>query len=235
MTVQNALLKKQVEMAGRGDKTRELEQEVEELNEVIERLTAEVAELQLNRDDKGKKSNEAALRAQVEELGQALGMIVARSSSPDLSLLTFFSKDEMEDEIESKQRTIKDLEARLRSGGGGGGGDGELAKKLEVMDGVLVDLEQELDASKEEVARLTRENAELRRRNTKTGKGGDTAQLQSENRMLTEELEVKVFGLFLSSLSNAHNVHKIAREEAAKYKQKLDLLRVEYKKLSRTK
>lgn len=80
-----------------------------------------------------------------------------------------------------------------------------MTKRMEVMDGVLMDLEQELDVAKQDVERLTAENEALRQAGG--GAGGGESELHAE-------LEQ-------------------ARADSAKYKQKLDLLRVEYKKLSR--
>lgn len=203
---ENAALKKQLEEKGskspRGTqqpdpRVADLEEEIAELNEVIERLTHEVAELQLDKQEweasRAIGEENETLKTQIEELEKAL--------------------DELEEEQKSKQRVITDLQAKLKGGERSGGREEELLKKLDVMDGVLMDLEQELDAAKQEVERLKTENKQLKAKGTGGGGGLDAAALEEENAQLAEELEA-------------------ARADAAKYKQKLDLLRVEYKKLS---
>lgn len=202
---ENAALKKQLEekdkallsKSPRGQKDdpriRELEEEIVELNEVIERLTHEVAELQLDKQEwegaQEMSTENETLKAQIEELEKAL--------------------DELEAEQKLKQKSITELQAKVRRDGSTAAREEELLKKIDVLDGVLLELEQELDAAKQDVEKYKRENQQLR---AKAGGNLDAAALEEENAHLAEELE-------------------IARSETAKYKQKLDLLRVEYKKL----
>ena len=189
---ENARLK---QSAGRGGPDLEdLEDEVAELNALVDKLSGDVTTLQREKaslearlmkggaggGDGDLEDENAELRGQVQDLERHL--------------------DELEAVIAQKNEQIRRLDKK--KGGGNNGEADELRKKLELMEGVLEDLEQEIQDLKDV-------NDELEMGG---GREGGSGRLESENETLRVELAT-------------------AQTQAQGYKQKLNLLRSEYKKL----
>jgi predicted RNase H-like nuclease (RuvC/YqgF family) len=233
---ENAKLKSQPAAApGKGGKAaaaaadpevvQELRDEIQELNELVQKLSLDVAELQGEKQDLEKQlqsksagggggggGSSAKLQAENDELRNQIGDFEKQL-------------DELEAGMANKNRTIRDLEAKVKAGGGkaggggGGGGGGsaeadELRKKLELMEGVLEDLEQEIQDMKTTNEDLTGKLQKAEAAAKKGGGGGakGNSDLEAENARLEEELAE-------------------AQNQASQYKAKLGLLRSEYKKL----
>jgi chromosome segregation ATPase len=202
----------------------ELRDEIQELNDLVQKLSHDVADLQADKQDLEKQlqskssggggggGSSAKLQAENDELRNQIGDFEKQL-------------DELEAGMANKNRTIRDLEAKIKAGGGkagggGGGGGGsaeadELRKKLELMEGVLEDLEQEIQDMKTANEDLTGRLQKAEAAAKKGGGGGGgkgNSDLEAENERLEEELAE-------------------AQNQASQYKAKLGLLRSEYKKL----
>lgn len=132
--------------AAKSAEVEDLEAEVAELNDVVQKLSEDVSNLQADKADLEKQLQKAqaggakaggggANQAKLQEENEGL-----RNQMEDLER----HLDELEATIAAKNKTIRDLETKLKAGGGaakGGGGSAaeteELKKKLQLMEGVL--------------------------------------------------------------------------------------------------
>jgi chromosome segregation ATPase len=198
----------------------DLEEEIAELNGLVQKLSQDVSNLQADKADLEKELQKAQSgkgggggnQAKLQEENEGL-----RNQMEDLER----HLDELEATIASKNKTIRELETKVKAGGGGGGKGGaeteELKKKLQLMEGVLegaaffppflvfVPFSRSLQDLEQEIQDLKQENEALNDRLASKGGGGDSSRLEEE---LIE-----------------------AQNQASQYKAKLGLLRAEYKKL----
>jgi len=121
----------------------DLEEEIAELNGLVQKLSQDVSNLQADKADlekelqkaqSGKGGGGGGNQAKLQEENEGL-----RNQMEDLER----HLDELEATIASKNKTIRELETKVKAGGGGGGGGKggaeteELKKKLQLMEGVL--------------------------------------------------------------------------------------------------